>query len=274
MTVRLALSEISTVGASFAEDVAAYAAAGFDAIGLWEVKLPEDDEANRALLAEHGLAVANCVPTVPSLLQLAIPGMEGPSDPEERIEAICASVRRLASFEPECVLCLTGPVGERTEAEARAIVVEGLGLIGAAARESGVRLGFEPTHPAERDITGFVHTAAAAAALLDETGLADAGVMVDTFNLWEDDGAADWLRANASRVAGVHAADVPADGAAGRELPGTNGGRTLELVEALRAGGWDGTLDVEIFSTPDGFWALPVEQAARRACEAARRLTA
>jgi len=57
--VRLALSEISTINASFAEDVTAYAAAGFDAIGLWEFKLPADDEANRALLREHGLAVAN-----------------------------------------------------------------------------------------------------------------------------------------------------------------------------------------------------------------------
>ena len=33
--MRLALSEISTVNASFADDVAAYAAAGFDAIGLF-----------------------------------------------------------------------------------------------------------------------------------------------------------------------------------------------------------------------------------------------
>src|SRR5206468_913166 len=60
--VKLALSEISTINASFAEDVAAYADAGFDAIGLWEFKLPEDEGANRALLRAHGLSVANCVP--------------------------------------------------------------------------------------------------------------------------------------------------------------------------------------------------------------------
>jgi len=34
--VRLSLSEMSTPDATFAEDVAAYAAAGFDAIGIWE----------------------------------------------------------------------------------------------------------------------------------------------------------------------------------------------------------------------------------------------
>ena len=44
--MNLSLSAISTVSASFAEDVEAYAAAGFDAIGLWEFKLPADDSAN------------------------------------------------------------------------------------------------------------------------------------------------------------------------------------------------------------------------------------
>jgi hypothetical protein len=40
----------------------------------------------------------------------------------------------------------------------------------------------------------------------------------------------------------------------------------------LRTAGWDGYLDVEIFSTPDRFWGLPVEEAARRAHAAARAL--
>ena len=37
-----------------------------------------------------------------------------------------------------------------------------------------------------------------------------------------------------------------------------------ELVAALAAAGWDGALDVEIFSTPELFWGLPVAEAARR----------
>ncbi len=272
--MRLGLSQISTVGSPFADDVAAYAGAGFDAIGLWELKLPGDDLAAIRLLREHGLAVANCVPLVPSVLQLGLPGMEGPSDPQERIEAICASVRRFAAFDPECVVCLAGPRGGRATADARALVVDGLRRVGATARECGVRLGFEPTHPAEVETTSFVLTVAEAVALLDEADLTDAGVMVDTFNLWEDREAVAWLRTNGSRVAGMHVADVPADGSPGRWLPGTNGDRTRELVEAARAGGWEGTLDVEIFSAPDGFWALPVAEAASRAYDAVRQLAA
>jgi sugar phosphate isomerase/epimerase len=270
--MRLALSEISTAGASFAEDVAAYAAAGFEAIGVWEFKLPPDDEANLALLDEHGLAVANCVPTVPALLQLAVPGLEGPASPDERIEAIAASVRRLAAYAPECVLCLSGPSGSRTEEEARAIVADGLRRIAAEARASGVRLGLEPIHPSQRETTSFVNTVADAVTILDDAGLEDVGIMVDTYNLWDDPGAVDWLRAGAARVTGVHVADRPAGNRTDRVLPGEAGSRTRELVEAARAGGWDGSLDVEIFSTPDAFWGLPVDDAARRAHASAAAL--
>jgi sugar phosphate isomerase/epimerase len=271
--VKLALSTISTLSASFADEVEAYAAAGFDAIGLWEMKLPPDDEANRALLWAHGLSVANCVPTVPSFLQLAIPGMEGPADPRERIDALCASIRRLAGYEPESVLCLSGPLGGRTEAEGRAIVVEGLRRAGLEAREAGVRLGFEPIHPAQRESAGFVGTLADALSLLDEAGLDDVGIMADTFNLARE-GTANVVGA-ASRFTGLHVADETQDATPGvRVLPGEGRGRSAELVAALRATGWDGTLDVEIFSTPDAFWSLPVDEAARRAHAAAAALGA
>jgi sugar phosphate isomerase/epimerase len=269
--MRLSLSEISTVNASFAEDVEAYAAAGFEAIGLWEFKLPPDDHANRALLRSCGLGASNCVPAVPSILQLGIPGMEGPADPEERIDALCASVRRLAAYEPECVLVLSGPLAGRDPAEGRELVAHGLVRVAAAARDAGVRLGFEPIHPADYETTAFVNTIADAVAILDEVDLGDVGIMADTYNLWDDGAAAGWLAANPGRVTGLHVAGRPGEDA-GRALPGEAGDRERELVAALRGAGWDGSLDVEIFSTPDGFWSLPADEAARRAYRAVRDL--
>jgi len=270
--VKLGLSEISTVGASFAEDVAAYAAAGFDAIGLWEFKLPQDDAANVALLREHGLAVANCVPTVPSLLQLAIPGMEGPAEPEERLEALCASVRRLAAYEPECVACLAGPLGGHSEDEGRALLLEGLRRVAGTARAAGVRIGFEPVHPSQRDAAGFVTSLSDADAVLAEAGAGEVGILLDTYHVWDDPQTLPWIAANPARVAGVHVCDWPARDRTDRVLPGEGISRTRELVDALRAAGWDGTLDVEIFSTPELFWGLPLAEAARRAYTAAQSL--
>jgi sugar phosphate isomerase/epimerase len=270
--VRLSFSTISTVNASFAEDVDAYRSAGFDAIGLWEMKLPEDDDANRELLRTAGLVVANCLPAVPSFLQLAIPGLEGPADPAERSDAICASIRRLAPFEPESIVVLSGPLGSFSESEARAILADGLRRAAAVARDEGVRLGFEPIHPAQRESTAFVNTVAHALAVLDDAGLDDVGVMADSYNL-ATEGPDAVVRA-LDRVTGLHVADWPRDdvGAGPRALPGEGRGEAAAFVAALRAAGWDGTLDVEIFSTPEEFWSLPATEAARRAFAAAVQL--
>ena len=266
--MRLALSEISTVRASFEEDVAAYAAAGFDGIGIWEFKLPIDDGANQALLRETGLAVANCVPSVPSILPLRLPGMEGPADPWERIDALCASMRRLSAYEPESVLVITGPLaGEGS----RDLVLDGLREIAAAANEAGVRLGLEPIHRSQRETVSFVNSIADALALLDDAGLDEVGIMADTYNLWDETPEA--LAAVAQRVTGLHVADVPADpGRTDRALPGECGRRSADLVRALTNASWDGFLDVEIFSAPDLFWSLPTAEAARRAYASASAL--
>ena len=254
------------MNASFADDAAAYAAAGFDGIGIWEFKLPGDDDANRALLDRAGLAVTNCVPAVPSFLQLGIPGLEGPSDPVERRKAICASIRRLAAYRPECVLCLTGPIGDRSRAEASSIIVEGLQCAAEAAREVGIALALEPIHRSQHATTSFVTSILDAVDLLDEAGLAEVGLLLDTYNVWDDPSFFDFVGRASYRIAGVHVADWPEEeGRTDRVLPGEGISHTKEIVEALALSGWDGYLDVEIFSEPDRFWGLPVAVAARRA---------
>ena len=270
--MKLSLSTISTVNASFADDVSAYADAGFDAIGLWEMKLPDDDAANREALRAAGLTVSNCIPTVPSLLQLGIPGLEGPADPEERIAAICASIRRLAQYGPESIVVLSGPLGGRDEADARTILVDGLQRAAAAAREGGVPLGFEPIHPDQSESTAFICSVADALAVLDDAGLSDVGITADSYNLAAE--GPDAVVAALDRVTGLHLADRPTRdiGPDARALPGEGHGDAAAFVDAFCAAGWKGTLDVEIFSTPDGFWSLPVDEAARRAHAAVSRL--
>ena len=266
--MKLSLSEISTVGASFEDDVHAYADAGFDGIGIWEFKLGDDDAGNLALLQEAGLEVASCVPAVPSILPLRLTGMEGPSDREERVAALCASMGRLAVYEPESVLCLTGPGDSPDEWR---FVVDGLREVAAAAQEAGVRLGLEPAHPGQRETVSFVNNIADARQLLEVAELPDVGIMADTYNLWHESPEA--LAAIADRVTGLHVADVPLEAERmDRVLPGEAGRRSATFVRALAEAGWEGFVDVEIFSTPERFWRLPVDDAARRAFKAASAL--
>src|SRR6058998_2323562 len=133
MSPRLSISQITTVSAPFDADLDAYRAAGADGIGIWEFKLAED---SLERFRQSGLAAATAVPSVPSILPL--PLMEGPADPAERVEAIRAGIRRLAPFEPPCVLFLTGPGGDRET------ILEGIRAIADEGRAQGVPVALEP----------------------------------------------------------------------------------------------------------------------------------
>ena len=248
----LSLSEISTVGASFEEDLRAYAAAGFDGIGLWEMKLGGGHvEALRA----SGLRATNCVPLVPSILPNTV--IEGPEDVEERIDSMCASMRRFARYEPECVLCLTGPGDRRT-------VVGGLRRVAAAAADAGVRLGLEPIHVSQREALSIVTTIPEALDLLEEADLPDVGLMIDLWHLADTPEIERHLTENVDRITGVHVAErLP-----GRDDRGLPGARCTELMRVLHDAGWRGAWDVEIFGDAeraDSLWSLDVDEAAKRA---------
>ena len=95
------------------------------------------------------------------------------------------------------------------------------------------------------------------------------------YHLWDDPAVWDFVGRASYRIAGVHVADWPADeGRTDRLLPGEGVSRTKELVAALTLSGWDGYLDVEIFSEPDRFWSLSPDEAARRAHAAVAALVA
>jgi sugar phosphate isomerase/epimerase len=229
----VSISQITTVTQPFADDLDAYRAAGADGIGIWELKL-EDDSLER--FRESGLAAATAVPAVPSILPL--PLMEGPEDPEQRIEAICAGIRRLAPFEPPCVLFLTGPGDDR------AAILDGLRAIAEEGKRSGVRVALEPIQRKFADLWTTVSSLDEAAALIGESG-ADVGLMYDTWHLWRE--PLEQIRRHRDRIYGVHLADwrEPTRNTNDRVLPGDGVIEFGPILDALR---WDGLFDLEIFS--------------------------
>jgi sugar phosphate isomerase/epimerase len=274
---RFSISQISTFRASFAEDVEAYRGAGVEGLGIWELKIPEggDAEALEALEGS-GLASTNAVPLVPSLLPL--PLMEGPSDPQERIAAVCRSLHRLAPFRPDSVVCLTGSTGDLEPDRARATVVEGLATIAAEARATGLRIGLEPYSRHGGEDWTIVNTLPQAAELIEEAGVAEeVGILFDVWHLWDEEGLEEHLVEHIAHVAGVHVSDVrePTRSFADRLLPGDGVAGVPRVLGALDRAGWDGFYDLEIFSDngafgnafPDSLWELPSEELARRGRE-------
>ena len=267
------VSEVSTLSASFAEDVDAYARAGVDGIGVWETKLGDgpDDEA-LALLAASGLGSASAVPAVPSILPL--PLLPGPDDPRARVDALCASVHRLAAFAPSGVVCVTGPAGGRDPEAARALVVDGLREVGAEAERAGVRMALEPFQREGVEAWSLVNTISEAVELIEETGSPAIGLQFDVWHLWNTPDLLAEIEREAHRFVGVHVGDwrEPTRGWADRVLPGDGVAPLPEILGALETAGWAGYYDLEIFSDngafgsayPDSLWDVePVELVSR-----------
>jgi sugar phosphate isomerase/epimerase len=246
--VRLSISQITTVTQSFADDLDAYRAAGADAIGIWEMKLADDSlERFRA----SGLEAATAIPAVPSILPL--PLMEGPADPAERVEAIRACIRRLAPFEPPCVLFL-----------------EGLRAIGEEGRACGVPVAVEPVQREFAHFWTIVSSLAEAAALIEEAG-AEVGVMYDSWHLWRE--PLEEIERHRDLIRGVHIADwrEPTRNTNDRVLPGDGVVEFGPILEALR---WEGLFDLEIFSDselPGSLWREDPRELAARGLDQLRR---
>lgn len=269
------ISQITTLAATFESDLRAYAAAGIDGIGIWEIKLPEGgDEQALEQLAASGLGRAAAVPAVPSILPL--PLMDGPADPRERIDAICASVHRLARFEPSSVVCLTGPGDDRDT------VVEGLRVIGDEAARAGVRIGLEPINRVGGEDWTSISSLQEAAELLDDADRPALGIQFDSWHMWNTADVVEEIERHANRFVGVHIADwrEPTRGWADRVLPGDGVADLPALLGTLERAGWDGFYDLEIFSDngtfgnawPGSLWDVPEAVLARRGKEAFDRV--
>ena len=258
--MKLSISEITTVGQSFADDLDAYRAAGADGIGIWEMKL-EDDSFDR--FRASGLGAAAVVPAVPSILPL--PLMEGPDDPGERIEAIRTGIRRVAPFEPECVLFLTGPGDERKA------LLEGIRAIAEEGSAQGVPVALEPTQREFAHFWSVASSLAEAQDLIDEAGV-DVGLMYDTWQLWNEPPAE--IEAHRDRIRGVHLADwrEPTRNTNDRVLPGDGMVDFGPILEALH---WDGFYDLEIFSDAEldgSLWREDPRELAARGVQQLRRV--
>jgi sugar phosphate isomerase/epimerase len=253
---RFSVSEITTLRLSFDEDLAAYREAGAEGIGVWNFKLGDDvskDAEAAAKLRDSGLKATTCIPGTLSIYPVPFPG---PQDPEERTAELCATIERFARFEPDTILCLTGHPGDTPAAEARQVVVDGLRRAAKTAAEHGILLGLEPLH---REVYGhwsMIYSIPETIDLIDEVGEPNVKLLYDVYHLWDTDEVLAHTREHASRFApAVHICDWrdPTRNDFDRALPGDGIIDLPGIFDALEAGGWEGWVDLEIFSDDGTF---------------------
>jgi sugar phosphate isomerase/epimerase len=260
------ISQVTTLAASFAEDVRAYAAAGVDGIGIWELKLADNslDE-----FRASGLGSATAVPAVPSVHPL--PLLPGPDTVRARVDALLRSLEVLAPYAPAAILCFTGP-GDRETA------VRGVREVAREAEQLGLRLAVEPFQAEGIESWSILSTLGDAAQFVDEVGSDAVGIQFDVWHLWNSRDVLDEIRRYAHLIAGVHVNDwrEPTRGWADRVLPGDGVADLPAIFGVLEEVGWEGFYDLEIFSDngafgsayPDSLWDVDAAELTLRGRDA------
>jgi sugar phosphate isomerase/epimerase len=261
MTPLFAVSEFTTPALGFTDDLTVYRAAGADGIGISEAKL-RDDREDLKQLRRSGLGVSSFFPTAGTILPT--PMVPGADEPQARVAAIAAGIRRLAPFRPECCSVSTGPRGRYERDEALAIVVSGLGTLAQEAEDAGMRLAVELMHPSLADQFSFMTSMPFAVALLDSVGHPNVGIALDCWHLSDDPDVLEQVRIYAPRVAGVHLNDrrQPTRSWCDRVLPGDGVIDIAGVLGALDEGGYRGWFELEVVSDdgsvehdyPDSLW--------------------
>src|SRR5437764_8683351 len=263
---RFSISQVSSLAASFTDDLHAYAAAGVDGIGIWELKL---GDGSLEEFQASGLRSATAVPLVPSVHPL--PLLPGPDTVRERVAALLRSLEILAAYAPAAILCFTGP-GDRETA------VRGVREVAREAERLGLRLAVEPFQREGIESWSILNTLGDAAEFVEEVGSDAVGIQFDVWHLWNTPDLFEEIPRYAHLIAGVHVSDYrePTRGWADRVLPGDGAADLSAILGVLEDVGWDGFYDLEIFSDngafgsayPDSLWDLDAAELAHRGRDA------
>ncbi len=253
---RYSVGEYTTPRLTFAEDLATYRAAGADGIGIDEGLKLRDSTDDLARFRESGLAATFCFPAVSTVFSGEL--SRGPRDPRLRIAEICDGIKRFAPYEPVCCVCGPGPGSD--SGDARRLAVDGLREAARVAGALGLRVALEPLHQSKRDDWSSITNIPDALELLDEIDEPNFGLIVDVWHLWDTPNVTEHIRANAERIYGVHVNDWrdPTRSWCDRVLPGDGVANVPAILGALAAGGYDGWLELELFSD-DGLFGNDFE---------------
>ena len=148
---KYAISEVTTIDNTFEQDVELYSRMSVPGIGVWGFKMEAVGPLRaKEMLQQHNLSAANCIPNINSIMPYVL--SPDPADPMKRVEAFLPNMESMAKLNPESIVVITGPQGDRSIEEVTDLCLKGFARIGSAARDLGVTITLEPIHRSGRNV--------------------------------------------------------------------------------------------------------------------------
>lgn len=252
---RLSLNQRTTPNWSVADAVAGAARAGLPAVGLWREPVAEFGlDRTVEVVRRAGLRVSS----------LCRGGFFTDGEPEAFAAALAdnrAAIAEAEALGTQCLVLVPGglPEGRRDLAAARRCVVDAIGELVPAVRDSGVVLAIEPMHPMFAADRGVISTLGEALDIAEQFGVDEVGVVVDTYHVWWDPDVRAQIARAGPRIASYQVCDwitpLPADALLGRGMMGDGHIDFAPITAAVSRAGYAGDVEVEIFHAD--VWAAP-----------------
>ena len=238
MHPRISLSAYSTFSWTLEEDLAFYATAEIDQVGISVAKLERsgwDDGAAR--VADAGLRVTNLIGLGP--FHLAEPARWARQQ-ERLVRALDVASRIRA----ECLVFTTGPAGPLSWEEAADALEAAMTPVLAESQARGVPFAIEHTNSLRVDV-GFVHSLADAIDLARRLGT---GVCMEVNACWAERGLAATVAAGVDVIRLVQVSDfaVGTLSTPNRLVPGDGDIPLTRILDDLRTAGYAGYFDLEL----------------------------
>ncbi|WP_109477820.1 sugar phosphate isomerase/epimerase family protein [Paraburkholderia sp. C35] len=264
---RLDLCSINTATLGHREPISLtidrIARAGFGGIAPWRREIEGADVAQIARqIKALGLSVSGyCRST-------ALPAATA-AEFNANIEANRAALRDAATLGAQCFVIVTGglPAQSRDLLGARSQVVEGMAMLLDTARDCGVPLAIEPLHPmyaADRAVVNTLAQALDICRAVDAENTGYLGVAIDAYHCWWDPALAAAIETagRENRILAFHVCDWLRDTRDMLLDRGMMGDGVIDLPSLRRSvesAGYDGHVEVEIFSAQD-WWQRDPDQ--------------
>jgi sugar phosphate isomerase/epimerase len=266
---QLSLNQATTRRLTIEQAVRCCASAGVAGIGLWRDRVSETGARRAARqVSQAGMTVTS----------LCRGGFLTGASAAGRAAAIAdnrAAIEQAAQVGAATLVLVSGglPDGSRDLTAARDMITDGIAALVDDAARHAVRLAIEPLHPMFCADRSVISTARQALAIATQFPADLVGLMLDAYHVWWDPDIERSIRQAGPRIFGFQLSDwvlpLPADMLLGRGHIGDGCIDFRRLDHAVRAAGYRGWTEVEIFN--QAVWSAPGGQTLRAVIDTYRR---